>query len=151
MSTAPTASSSSDCTTQSLLTDTASTIHSDPDPLEFIFKKSLEEYKEKTKVDLLTHPLMAKLQACDNIKDFLAVLDAQVETSEKSMSGNPPAGTLARLRGKVEQFKKSTSDDIKSTKWLNPIVYALQSFSSVIGTGAGLVNLIRTILLRPIL
>ena len=174
MSTTPTASSSSDCSTQPLLTSTASTIHSDPGPLlaadamsnitpttssssssesnlDSIFKKSLEEYKEKTKVDLLTHPLMVELQTCDSLDKFLAVLDAQVEDSGKSTSGNPPDSTLDRLHARVKKLKKSTSDDIKSTKWLKPIVHVLYAFSSVIGTGAGLVNLIHMILLRSIL
>ena len=141
-----TASSSSDRPTQPLLTGTANTIHLDPGSLiaadatsnitptassslfesnlKAIFEKSLEEYKEKTKVDLLADPLMAKLQTCDTLDEFLAVLDAH-----------------------VEKFKKSTSDDIESTKWLKPIVHVLSSFSDVIGAGVGLVNLIYMIFL----
>ena len=75
-------------------------------------------------MDLLADPLMAKLQTCDTLDEFLAVLDAH-----------------------VEKFKKSTSDDIKSTKWLKPIVHVLSGFSDVIGAGVGLVNLIYMILL----
>ena len=175
MSTTHTASSSSDRPTQPLLTGTANTIHPDPGPLiaadatmsnnitptalsslsesniKAIFEKALEEYKEKTKVDLLKDPLVAKLQTCDTLDKFFAVLDAHVENSKKSTSDNPPADPLAPLRGQVEKFKKSTSDDIKSTEWLKPIIHVLSGFSDVIGAGAGLVNLIYMILLRSIL
>ena len=92
---------------------------------------------------------MAKLQTCKTPDDTLALLRGQVE--KQSTSGNPPAGALAPLRGQVEKFKKYTSDDIKWTKWLKPIVHVLYGFSDVIGAGVGLVNLIRMILLRSIL
>ena len=168
-----TASSSSDRPTQPLLTGTANTIHLDPSPLiaadatynitptassslsesnlKAIFEKSLEEYKEKTEVDLRTDPLMAKLQNCDTLDDFLTVLDDHVGNTKKYTSGNPPPSTFDRLRGKVEKFKKSTSDDIKWTKWLKPIVHVLHAFSSVAGTSVAIVNLIHMILLRSIL
>jgi hypothetical protein len=97
--------------------------------LKTIFEKSLEDYKKKTKVDLLEQPLMDKLQTCNSPTETLALLRAQVEKSEES----------------------STSGDIKSTKWLKPIVHVLSAFSFTIGAGLGLVNPIRMIFLRSIL
>ena len=130
--------------TEPLLTGATNTIPSDPGPLltaaaliasssskhnlEAIFAASLVAYEEKTKESLRTHPLMAKLQTC-----------------------NTPDDTLALLRTQFGKFEKSTSDDIKWTKWLKPIVHVLYGFSDVIGGGVGLVNLIRMIHLRSIL
>ena len=119
--------------------------------LEAFFEASLDAYEEKTKVNLRTHPLMAELETRKSPDDTLALLDAQVENSEKSTSGNSPPDRLALLRVKGEEFKKSTSEDIRWTKWLKPIVHVLHAFSSVMGAGAGLVNLICMILLRSIL
>ena len=93
--------------------------------LQTIFVASLKEYEKKTKKDLLTHPLMAQLQTCNSPTDILAILRAQ-----------------------VQQFEQSTSGDDKLTKWLNPTVNVLYAFSSVISAGVGLVNSIRTIILR---
>ena len=93
--------------------------------LQTIFVASLKEYEKKTKNDLLTHPLMAQLQTCNSPTDILAILRAQ-----------------------VQQFEQSTSGDDKLTKWLNPTVNVLYAFSSVIGTGVGLVNSIQMIILR---
>ena len=85
--------------------------------LQTIFVASLKVYEKKTKNDLLTHPLMAQLQTC-----------------------NSPTEILAVLRAQVQQFEQSTSGDNKLTQWLNPTVNVLYAFSSVIGTGVGLVN-----------
>ena len=93
--------------------------------LQTIFVASLKEYEKKTKKDLLTHPLMAQLQTC-----------------------NSPIEIHAILRAQVQQFEQSTSGDNKLTQWLNPTVNVLYAFSSVIGTGVGLVNSIQMILRR---
>jgi hypothetical protein len=85
----------------------------------------MKEYKKKTKKDLLAHPLMAQLQTCNSPTDILAV-----------------------LRTQVQQFEQSTSGDDKLTTWLTPTVNVLYAFSGVLGAGVGLVNPIRTILLR---
>jgi hypothetical protein len=77
----------------------------------------LKEYEKNTKTDLLAHPLMAQLQTCNSPTDILAV-----------------------LRTQVQQFEQSTSGDDKLTRWLNPTVNVLYAFSSVIGTGVGLVK-----------
>ena len=93
--------------------------------LQTIFVASLKEYEKKTKKDILTHPLMAQLQTC-----------------------NSPTEILTILRAQVQQFEQSTSGDDKLTKWLNPTVNVLYAFSSVIGTGVGLVNSIQAIIRR---
>ena len=87
--------------------------------LQTIFLASLKEYEEKTKNNLLTHPLMAQLQTCNSPTDILAI-----------------------LRNQVQHFEQSTSGDDKLTKWLNPTVNVLYAFSSAIGAGLGLVNFI---------
>ena len=81
-----------------------------------IITDALEEYKKKTKTDLTSHPLAAKLKSCESTNDILAILRAQVET-----------------------FDKSQSPDEKLTKWLDPTVNVLYAFSAVLGSGVGLV------------
>ncbi len=82
-----------------------------------IFYASLKAYEEKTKKDLLAHPLMAQLQTCNSPADILSVLRAQVQQFEQSMRG----------------------DDIL-TRWLNPTINVLYAFSAALGEGVGLVN-----------
>ena len=96
-----------------------------PSNFPAIFSASMKEYEKKTKKDLLTHPLMAQLQTCDS-----------------------PTYILTVLRTQVQQFKESTCDDDKFTKWLNPTVNVLYAFSATLGAGVGLVNSFSTILLR---
>ncbi|KAH9059079.1 hypothetical protein EDB87DRAFT_827858 [Lactarius vividus] len=83
---------------------------------EAIFRASLKTYKKKTKNDLLAHPLMAQLQACNSPTDILAVLHTQ-----------------------VQQFEQSTSGDDRLTRWLIPTVNVLYAFSAALGEGVGLV------------
>ena len=78
------------------------------------FYASLQEYRKKTKKDLLAHPLMAQLQACKSPTDILAVLRTQVQ--------------------------QSTFGDDKLLKWLTPTVNVLYAFSGVLGAGVGLVK-----------
>ncbi|KAI9438402.1 hypothetical protein BJY52DRAFT_1217459 [Lactarius psammicola] len=80
------------------------------------FYAALKTYKDKTKKDLLTHPLMAQLQTCNSPTDILAI-----------------------LRTQVQQFEQSTHDDDKLTRWLNPTINVLYAFSTVLGEGVGLV------------
>jgi hypothetical protein len=80
--------------------------------------------RKKTKKNLLTHPLIAQLQTCNSPTDILAV-----------------------LRNQIQQSEQSTPGDDKLTKWLNPTVNVLYTFSKAIRAGFGLVNFIRTIFL----
>ena len=87
--------------------------------LPAIFEASLKEYEKKTEKSLVTHPLMAQLQACDS-----------------------PAATLKLLRSQAAQVQQTTSADDKLIKWLGPIVNVLSASSSVISAAVGLVNTI---------
>jgi hypothetical protein len=93
--------------------------------LQSIFETSLKEYEKKTEKSLVTHPLMARLQACNSPTDILAVLRSQAEKVEQTMSA-----------------------DDKLIKWLEPIVNVLSVSSSVISAGVGVVNTIQMVLLR---
>src|SRR6266702_4277460 len=77
----------------------------------------IKAYEEKTKKDLLAHPLMAQLQTCNSPTDILSILRAQ-----------------------VQQFEQSTRGDDKLTRWLNPTINVLYAFSAALGEGVGLVN-----------
>jgi hypothetical protein len=79
---------------------------------EEIFRAALEAYKKQTK-DFASHPLATQLQSCDSPGAILDLLQAQVD--------------------------KSQSADEKLTKWLDPTVNVLCSFSAILGGGVGLV------------
>ena len=83
---------------------------------EPIFTAALEEYKKQTKKDIASHPLAIQLQSCESPSAILAVLLAQVQA-----------------------FDKSQSADEKLTKWLDPTVNVLYSFSVILGDAVGLV------------
>ncbi|KAI9441977.1 hypothetical protein BJY52DRAFT_1216965 [Lactarius psammicola] len=89
---------------------------SSPSNFRATFYAALKTYKDKTKKDLLAHPLMAQLQTCNSPTDILAI-----------------------LRTQVQQFEQSTHDDDKLTRWLNPTINVLYAFSAVLGEGVGLV------------
>ena len=82
------------------------------------FYSAIQEYRKKTKKDLLADPLIAQLQACNSPTDILAV-----------------------LRTQVHQFEQSTPGDDKLTKWLTPTVNVLYAFSGVLGAGIGIVSI----------
>jgi len=83
-----------------------------------IFDNALEAYKKKTKKDLRSHPLLTKLETC-----------------------NSPDAVLTLLREQIPALDQSRSVDDKLTKWLNPTVNVLYTFSGSIGGGIGLVNI----------
>jgi hypothetical protein len=88
---------------------------SDFRPFRAFFYASMKEYERKAKNDLLAHPLMAQLQACDSPDAILAVLRTQVQQLERG--------------------------DDNLTKWLGPTINVLYAFSGVLGADVGLVNL----------
>ena len=90
--------------------------------LQAIFKASLKEYQKKTETSLVTHPLMAQLQACDSPDKILKLLRSQAAKVEETMDA-----------------------DDKMIKWLDPVVNVLSASSSVISAGVGLVNPIQMI------
>jgi hypothetical protein len=85
-----------------------------------IFVTALKRYREKTKNDLITHPLTAQLQLCESPTAVLDVLNKQYG---------------------VQEFLQSQSDDARSRKRLGATVTVLCAFSAAVGEGAGLVNL----------
>jgi hypothetical protein len=83
-----------------------------------IFDNAVEAYKKKTKKDIRSHPLLDKLQNCDS-----------------------PNAVLSILYKQIPGFDQSSGTDDKLTKWLNPIVNVLCTFSGVVGGGIGLASL----------
>jgi hypothetical protein len=82
---------------------------------QVIINNALKAYEKRTKKDLLAHPLVAQLQACDSPDAILAVLQQQVQVLDQSQR------------------------DDRWTKWLNPTVNVMFAFSATLGAGAGLV------------
>ena len=83
-----------------------------------IFDNALEAYQKKTKKDLRSHPLFAKLETC-----------------------NSPGAVLTTLREQIPQLDQSRNIEDKLTKWLNPTVNVIYNFSESIGGGVSLVSL----------
>ena len=86
-----------------------------PTSFETIFAAAFEEYKKQTKTDITSHPLANQLQSCGSSSAIIAVLRTQVQT-----------------------FDKGT--DERWTKWLDPTVNVLFTFSVTLGSGVGVVN-----------
>ena len=93
-----------------------------------VFNAALEAYEKKTKYKLLSHPLAAQLQSCD---DHIAVLSV--------------------LQDIIHQFDRRRSSDERLTDWLNPTVNVLYAFSDFVGQGVGLVGLHLTIFLESVI
>ena len=83
-----------------------------------IFDASLQSYNNKTKNNLLDHPLAAKLQSCDS-----------------------PNAVLSVLQDLIQQFDQRRASDERLENWLNPTVNVLYTFSDTFGEGVGLVSL----------
>jgi len=82
-----------------------------------VFDNAIEAYKKKTKKDLRSHPLLDKLQNCDS-----------------------PDAVLSILYQQIPEFDQSCATDDNLTKWLNPTVNVLCTFSGVIGGGISLAS-----------
>jgi len=83
-----------------------------------IISNALDAYRNRTKNDLPTHPLAARLQAC-----------------------HTPAAILTILREQIHGLDQSQSSAERWSKWLDPTVNVLFSFSAAIGACVGLVCL----------
>jgi hypothetical protein len=81
---------------------------------QYIYDKALEEYKKTTKKDLTSHALFSRLYTCDSADAILAV-----------------------LRSQIREFDQSTNSNDRLTKWLDPIVHVLYTFSATIGAAVG--------------
>ena len=82
---------------------------------QLIFSNALKAYERRTKKDLLAHPLAVELQTC-----------------------NSPSAILAVLRQQVQGQGLDQSD--RWTKWLDPTVNVLHTFSDTLGEGVSLVS-----------
>ena len=82
-----------------------------------IFDNAIQAYKKKTKKDLRSHPLLDKLQNCSS-----------------------PGAVLDMLYQQIPGFDQSRGTDDALTKWLDPTVKILCTFSGVIGGGVGLAS-----------
>jgi hypothetical protein len=76
-----------------------------------IINDALKVYNKRTKNDLLLHPLATELQNCESPTDILAVLQQQIQGIDQSRSG-----------------------DDRWTKWLDPTISVLLTFSQTAGT-----------------
>ena len=76
---------------------------------QVVINNALKDYEKRTKKNLLTHPLASQLQACDSPGDILAVLRQQI-------------------------LNQSRSTDERWTKWLDPTINVLLTFSQTVGT-----------------
>jgi len=88
-----------------------------PTNFQNLFNTALGAYEKKTKKDLLTHPLSAKLQHCHS-----------------------PAAILSVLQELVQQFDQRRCRNERIRRCLNPIVNVLYALSTTIGEGVGLVR-----------
>ena len=82
-----------------------------------IFNASLQAYDNKTKNNLLDHPLAAQLQSCDS-----------------------PNAVFTVLQDLVQQFDQRRTSDERLNNWLDPTVNVLYAFSGTLGEGVGLVS-----------
>ena len=82
-----------------------------------ILDNAIEAYRKKTNKDLRSHPLLEKLQNCHS-----------------------PDAVLSILYQQIPGFDQSHSTDDALTRWLNPTVNVLCTFSEVIGGGISLVS-----------
>ena len=87
-----------------------------------VFDNALEAYKKTTKQDLRSHPLLPKLQTCDSPDAVLTLLRDQISVVNPSRSTGGDDGQLTRSR------------------WLNPTVRVLYTFSEAIGADISLVS-----------
>jgi hypothetical protein len=89
-----------------------------------ILNDALEEYRKRTKNDLIVHPLVARLQLCSS-----------------------PSAILNILRDQLDQPRSS---DESSMTWLDPTVNILYALSATLGEGVGLVRS-KNVILRCVL
>ena len=83
---------------------------------QVIFNNALKAYERRTKKDLLAHPLAVQLQDCDSHTSILIVLQQQ-----------------------VQELNQSQTSDERLTKWLDPTVKVLHTFSETLGESVSLV------------
>jgi hypothetical protein len=85
---------------------------------QLIINNALDEYKKRTRNDLVAHPLSTQLQSCNSPSAVLAVLQQQVQGLDQSRGGDEPWSRL-----------------------LDPTVNIIYTLSATLGAGIGLVCL----------
>jgi hypothetical protein len=85
---------------------------------QLMINAALNKYKQRTKNDLREHPLAAQLQSCDSPSAIILILQQQLQGIDQSQSA-----------------------DERWTKWMDPTVNVLYTFSSVLGSGVSMVCL----------
>ena len=113
-----TQSSSSILTIMSQTHPTTASSSSSSSDLQLMINTALNKYKKRTKKDLREHPLAAQLQSCDSPSAIILVLQQQLQGLDQSWSA-----------------------DERWTKWMDPTVNVLYTFSSVLGSGVSMVCL----------
>ena len=96
---------------------TASSSSNKASNFELIIINALDVYKKRTKKDIRVHPLVAELQSCNSPSAIVTVLQQQ-------------------LQG-LDQSRRSSE---RWTRWLDPTVNVLYTFSGTLGGGVGLVR-----------
>ena len=100
---------------------TASESSSSASNFRLIINNALKDYEKRTKQNLFLHPLASQLQECDSPGDIVAILQQQI-------------------------LHQSRSTDERCTKWLDPTINFLLTFSQTVGT----VGLVRHVLIRDL-
>ena len=111
--------SSSKLSALTIMSHTRSTVASSSD-FQRIINDALEVYHKHTENDLLLHPLAAQLQICESPSEILAVLQQKVQGLDKSRSG-----------------------DDRWTKWLDPTINVIMTFSQTAGTVGPVCSMMR--------
>jgi hypothetical protein len=83
-----------------------------------IFDNALDAYRKKTRNDIVSHPLLTKIESCDS-----------------------PEAILTTLQGEILGFDQVPSSNYKSTTRLSSTVKVLHAFSSTISECFSLVSL----------
>jgi hypothetical protein len=96
----------------------STTASSSSSNFQSIFNAALEDYKKKTKNDLLKHGFTAQLERCQSASAILDVLYKQP---------------------RVRQFIQSRTDGGSSNQWLSATATVLCAFSAALGQGVGMV------------
>ena len=97
---------------------TASSSSSSSANFQLIINNALDKYKERTKNDLIQHPLATQIQSCDS-----------------------PSAILAVLHQQVQDLYQPRSSDERWSRWLDPTVNVIYVLSSTLAAGVSLVRL----------
>ena len=87
---------------------------------QLVINNALDNYKKRTKHDLITHPLAAQIQSC-----------------------NSPSAILAILHQQVQELDQSRSSDERWSRWLDSTVNVIYVLSSTLAAGVSLVCISR--------